>query len=242
MLPLSLLLLVDSRAPAGAHSHSSGMEPAVAAGLVRDVEDVALFCAGRARTAGRVAAGFAAASAAAWGSGWSPDYWLAMDREADARLASPAGRAASRSLGRGLRRLITATLPRDRERFDQAWSMCPRPAPHHALVLGAAAAASGADPCASARAAILSAVTGPASAALRLLGLDPYDVQAICASLAPLMESIADAAAHTGVALVELIDADGDVSLLRELPADSAPALDILADVHLNQEVRLFAS
>jgi urease accessory protein len=108
--------------------------------------------------------------------------------------------------------------------------------------MGAAAAASGADPFDAARAAILAAVTGPASAALRLLGLDPYDVQAICASLAPLMESIADVAAQASVVLVELIDVDGDVSLLRDLPADSAPGLDILADVHLNQEVRLFAS
>ena len=53
-----LLLLLDSRSPAGAHSHSGGLEAAVGAGLVRDLADVDAFCAGRLRTAGVVAAGF----------------------------------------------------------------------------------------------------------------------------------------------------------------------------------------
>ena len=35
-----LLLLLDSRAPAGGHAHSGGMEPAVSAGLVRNFADV----------------------------------------------------------------------------------------------------------------------------------------------------------------------------------------------------------
>ena len=65
---------------------------------------------------------------------------------------------------------------------------------------------------------------------MRLLGLDPFAVQAMLARLAPgVDECAADAAAA----------AAGPASLL---PADAAPALDLLADYHLTAEVRLFAS
>ena len=46
-MPARLMLLLDSRSPAGAHSHSGGMEAAVTAGWVRDVADVREFCRGR---------------------------------------------------------------------------------------------------------------------------------------------------------------------------------------------------
>lgn len=242
MLPLSLLVLIDSRAPAGAHSHSAGMEPAVNAGLVRDVDDVARFCDARMRTGGRVAAAFAAASCAGWQQGLAPDFWLALDRELDARIASEATRAASRAMGSGLRRLVAATAPDSRPKLQLAWSLCPRPAPHHPLVLGSAAGAAGAEPGMAARAAMLGAISGPASAALRLLGLDPYHVQGITAALAATMEAIADDAAALAESAVGVIASSGDTSALALLPADGVPGLDVLADVHLHQEVRLFAS
>ncbi|MCW2596312.1 MAG: Urease accessory protein ureF 2, partial [Jatrophihabitans sp.] len=55
-----LLLLLDSRSPAGGHNHSGGMEPAITCGMVRNLADVEAFCRGRLRTSGRVAAAFAA--------------------------------------------------------------------------------------------------------------------------------------------------------------------------------------
>ena len=57
-----LLLLLDSRAPAGAQHHSGAMEAAVMAGLVTDLTGVEDFCRTRLRTSARVAAAFAAAA------------------------------------------------------------------------------------------------------------------------------------------------------------------------------------
>ena len=61
-----LLLLLDSRAPAGAHHHS-GMEAAVGTGLVsanpvRGLADLEDFCRARLLTSARVSAAFAAAA------------------------------------------------------------------------------------------------------------------------------------------------------------------------------------
>jgi urease accessory protein len=206
-----LLLILDSRSPAGAHNHSGGMEAAVTAGIVNDVDDVRAFCRGRLRTSGRVAAGFAATACRAWLDG--ADRWRELDAELTARMPSEAVRAASRTMGSGLRRLVRATVPDS----DLA-ALGDRP--HHALVLGAACALTGGSPQIAARAAALATCTAPASAAIRLLGLDPYAVHAVIAGLAPEIDAIE----------------------FSGLPADSAPALDLLADVHATQEVRLFAS
>lgn len=216
-----LLLLLDSRAPSGGHAHSGGMEPAVTAGLVRDLADVELFCTARLRTSGRVAASFAAAAArvplddlAAWDE---------LDAELDARLPSDALRMASRSLGSGLRRMV-------RSMFQSV--ALPWPAsltPHHPLVLGCAVALAGGDASLAARAAALHSITAPASAAVRLLGLDPLAVQGMLARLASDPGVFADPGADSTPGF-------------GELPSYSAPFLDLLAEVHRTSEVRLFAS
>src|SRR3954463_3103345 len=118
-----LLLLLDSRSPAGAHGHSGGMEAAVTAGFVRDERDVQQFCAGRLATTGAVAAGFAAAAARAWQDGADALAWRDLDDEYSARTPSEAARASSRALGRGLLRLLRATVPArpgDDRRGDRA--------------------------------------------------------------------------------------------------------------------------
>ncbi|HEX6468716.1 MAG TPA: hypothetical protein VF069_06420, partial [Streptosporangiaceae bacterium] len=58
----SVLLLADSRLPAGGHAHSGGVEPAAAAGAVTDLAGLADFLRGRLATAGLVAAALAAAA------------------------------------------------------------------------------------------------------------------------------------------------------------------------------------
>ncbi|EHN78088.1 urease accessory protein, partial [Streptomyces coelicoflavus ZG0656] len=68
------------------------------------------------------------------------------------------------------------------------------------------------------------------TAAVRLLGLDPFAVHAVLARLAPDLDRLATAA--TGRA-----DAPA-----AELPAYGAPSLDISAELHATWEVRLFAS
>jgi urease accessory protein len=218
-----LLLILDSRSPAGAHNHSGGIEPAIDAGWISDLDDVAEFCRGRLRTSGVVAAGFAAVSCRGWSTGWDAVAWRNLDDELSARMPSEALRGSSRILGKGLRRLLSVTVP-DAD-LATPWAGIGPPAPHHPLVLGAACALTGGSPALAARAAALATCTAPASAAVRLLGLDPYAVHGMLSDLSPLVEAITEAA----------IRAD-------ELPDDCAPALDLLADVHAAKEVRLFAS
>jgi urease accessory protein len=110
------------------------------------------------------------------------------------------------------------------------WAHCAAPAPHHPLVLGAGVAMAGGSPALSGRAAALAACSGPASAAVRLLGLDPFAVQAMLARLAPDIDTCATRAARSAA------------QPPRSLPCDGAPAFDLLADFHLTAEVRLFAS
>jgi urease accessory protein len=210
----TLLILADGRLPAGGHAHSGGLEAAVATGRVRDVDDVARFLLGKLATGGLVAAAFAAVACARTAE------WAVWDDGLDARTPSPALRRASRSQGRALVRAGRA--------------MWPMPAigrePHHPVALGALAAAAGLGPRDAATAAAYGVVTGPASAAVRLLGLDPYAVHGLLAALAPEIDRIAaDAADRIG----DPVDA---------LPAAGAPMLDISAEQHATWEVRLFAS
>jgi urease accessory protein len=210
----TLLLLADGRLPAGAHAHSGGLEAAVASGRVHDVASLDGFLRGRLATAGLVAAAFAAAAC------HRPEAWPALDVAVDARTPSPALRRASRTQGRALLRAGKAL-----------WTMPDGPPDlHHAVALGLVGAAAGLDAADAAVVAAHGCVSGPAGAAVRLLGLDPYPVHALLARLATSVDAIATKAA-----------AYRDTRA-AELPAASAPLLDISAEDHATWEVRLFAS
>ena len=56
----ALLTLADSRLPAGGHTHSGGVEQAIASGVVHDPGSLAAFLLRRLATSGAVAAGLAA--------------------------------------------------------------------------------------------------------------------------------------------------------------------------------------
>ncbi|MFI8333037.1 urease accessory protein UreF [Streptomyces filamentosus] len=216
----ALLVLADGRFPAGGHAHSGGAEAAVKAGRIRDAADLEAFCLGRLHTVGLTAAGLAAAAAL----GLDP---YELDAAADARTPSPALRTAARRLGRQLMRAARAAWP-DPE-LDALAAAFPGGA-HQPVVLGAAARAAGLGPEDAAHCAAYETVGGPATAVVRLLGLDPYRATAVLARLAPVMDEVAAravTAAHGGV------DA---------LPAASAPLLDITAEQHAAWPVRLFAS
>lgn len=214
-----LLLLADSRLPAGAHAHSGGIEAAVARGLVRDLPGLEAFLAGRLATAGRQAAAVAATACHGAGSA-AAGFWDRLDAEVSARVPSPAQREASRAQGRALLRVVARVWP-----TPALAGLGERP--HHPVVLGVAVAAGGGTPRDAAAVAASAAVTGPASAALRLLGLDPVEVTRLTAAFSPDIDRIAAEPVRT------------DPS---ELPAPGAPALDLLAQLHAEQEVRLFAS
>jgi urease accessory protein len=229
------LLLADSRLPSGGHVHSGGVEALVDRGLVRDVDDLAQLLDGRARTAGLVAAAFAAAGALTAarndGSAGSRGTWAPWDAALDVRTPSAALREASRSQGTAL--LRTARL---------AWPMAAGllglaefGRPHHPVLLGAAAVAAGATAGDAATLAVHHLVGGAATAAVRLLGLDPLRVAAVQAALAPVTDRVACEAAE----LAGLAIAADDPDLL---PADAGPLPEILAELHHSSEVTLFAS
>jgi urease accessory protein len=238
------LLLADARFPAGGHAHSGGVEPATTAGLVADLSSLELFLLGRLRTAGLTAAGLTAAACAHAGAQVHATVttpltldtsvthapvaltvtWASLDAEADARTPSPAQRDASRRQGRALLRGARAAWP------DAPWLDDLGRQPHHPVILGATAAAAGCTPVEAARIAAYQAVAGPASAAIRLLALDPMRATAILARLAGEVDNVATAAAAF---------AGGP---LEDLPCPSAPALDLLAQDHSRAEVRLFES
>ncbi|WP_156723651.1 urease accessory protein UreF [Streptomyces apocyni] len=220
----ALLVLADGRFPAGGHAHSGGAEAAVAAGRVTDAASLADFCRGRLHTTGLTAAALAAAAAL----GVDP---LELDAAADARTPSAALRTAARKLGRQLMRAARATWPS--AELDALAAARPRGA-HQPVVLGLTARAAALGPTDAAYCAAYETLSGPATATVRLLSLDPFDATAVLARLAPDVDRIADQATD---AARRVLDHGPDA-----LPAASAPLLEISAEAHGGWPVRLFAS
>lgn len=221
----ALLVLADGRFPAGGHAHSGGAEAAVRAGRLTDAAGLEAFCRGRLHTTGLTSAALAAAAAL----GADPH---ALDEAADARTPSPALRAAARRLGRQLMRAARVAWPGPE--LDRLAAAFPRGA-HQPVVLGTAARAAGLGPEDAAHCVAYETVGGPATAVVRLLGLDPFRATAVLARLAPAMDQVvADAVAAARAAV--------DRGCLDALPAASAPMLDLTAEQHAAWPVRLFAS
>jgi urease accessory protein len=198
------------------------LEEAAARRLVVDTATLGLFLAGRLRTAGELAAVFAAA--ATRGGEWSE-----LDAELDARTPSPAQRDASRAQGRATARAGQRAWPSPV--LDALLAATPRP--HHAVILGALTGIAGGKPIDAALSVAYLSISGPASAAIRLLGLDPFAVNAEVTKLSAQVHAVAERAASTAGLPV------------GELPAPGAPGLDLLAEAHVRhhkEEVRLFAS
>jgi urease accessory protein len=222
----ALLVLADGRLPAGGHAHSGGIEAAVVDGGVASLDDLAAFLRGRLATTGLTAAAFAAAARDASAPPTRAGLLAELDAEFDARTPSPAQRDASRAQGRTL-------LRAGRAAWDLPAGLGLPAAPHHPVALGVVAAAAGLGPADAALAAVYGVVSGAASAATRLLGLDPLAVTGLQARLGEEMErTAADAAAAAEAA------ADDPASL----PATAALRLDLLAERHRLAPVRMFAS
>jgi urease accessory protein len=222
---MAALTLADARFPGGGHVHSGGLEEAVARGLVSGVTDLAPFLYGRLRTAGLVAAAFAAAAVAtACGSG---EPFAVLDAELDARTPAEAQREASRAQGRAALRAARVAWPSPV--LDALVDAGPRP--HHPLLVGAVIGIDGGGPAEAARCAAYLAVSGPASAAVRLLGLDPFAVNGAVVALRPTLDTVVAEATAPRPA--------------DRLPAPGAPVLDLMAQAHVHhhrERVRLFVS
>ncbi len=206
----TLLTLADSRLPTGGHVHSGGVEEAVTAGLVFDLATLRADLVRRIMTHGLVTASLAAAVHTGTCSA------VQADRETDARTPSPAARAASRAQGRGLLRLARRVWP------DADWQPL-GVRPHLAVAAGAVGAASGLSAEHTAVSVVYTTMTGSATAAQRLLALDPGDVAAVTFALSALCDQTAAAAA-------------------KELADLSDPMLDVLAERHAQRERPLFSS
>lgn len=226
-MPSPLLMLADGRLPTGGHAHSGGLEEAVERGAVINRHSLASWLTGRLETTGRVDAAFAAAAAReALECGPSGECrWNLLHAELAARLSSVATRSASLAQGRGLLRVAATAWPApwipEMRATMPGGTLWP-------VALGAVAAAAGLTPADAALLAASAAVHGPAWAATRLLGLDPFDVAATLAGLAAPIDAVATDAV-TGYPW-------------PDLPGLAAPLTDIGAEQHAAWEVRLFAS
>ncbi len=206
----ALLTLADSRLPTGGHVHSGGVEEAVTSGLVVDLPTLAAYLRRRIRTQGRVGASIAAAvHAGALSVGAAED-------ETDARTPAPAARQASRAQGRGLARLARRVWP------DHDWTPL-GVTPHLPVAAGSVGRVAGLTPEQTALSMVYTTMTGTATAAQRLLALDPGDVAAVTFALAGLCDTTATQAAER---LCDLSD----------------PLLDLLAQRHGERERPLFVS
>lgn len=206
----TLLTLADSRLPTGGHVHSGGVEEAVTSGLLTDVATLRAYLVRRIRTSGLVAASMAVAVHTGT---LDPET---ADAETDARTPAPAAREASRAQGRGLIRLARRVWP------QQSWEALGA-RPHLPVAAGAVGAAAELDPGQTALSVVYTTMTGSATAAQRLLALDPADVAALTFELSGLCDAVA-AEAVTG-------------------PADlSDPLLDVLAQRHTERDRPLFVS
>ncbi|MFD4713336.1 urease accessory protein UreF [Streptomyces sp. NPDC058430] len=224
MTRAALLVLADGRFPAGGHAHSGGAEAAVKAGRITGAASLEEFCRGRLHTTGLVSASLAAAAAL----GLDP---VTLDEAADARTPSPALRTAARRLGRQLMRAARKAWPHPE--LDALARRFPKGA-HQPVVLGLTARAAGLGPVDAAYCSAYESVSGPATATVRLLSLDPFDATAGLARLADDIDRVATEAAEAAArAVTEGADS---------LPAASAPLLEVGAEAHAAWAVRLFAS
>lgn len=226
----ALLLLADSGFPAAAHARSGGLEAAAAAGRVHDAASLREFLVGRLHTGGLTAAAFAAMACQADHA----ELLAELDHEYDVRLVADAPRDASRAHGRHLVRAARAAWPGPR--FELLAAALPAEGgPHHPIVLGVACASAALSAEDAASCAVHATLGDSAHAAIRLLGLDPVEVAALLAGLAPAADRIAAKALIS--ARMALLKSDPGL-----LPALGAPLLDLAAQHHATSEVRHFAT
>jgi urease accessory protein len=216
------MLLADSRFPTGAHPHSSGIEASHARGDVRSVADVEVFLEGRLQTTASVDAAFAAAACDVTAN------LGVLDQELSIRTPSPRLRMVSRTLGRQLLRPAERAWPN--RRYTELRAVH-HDGPMQPIALGVVAAAAGLVPHDAALCSLHHLVGAVTTAAVRLMGLDPFDVHAVAARLAHRLDELASVAADQATRCAT-----------SDLPAAGSVLADILAEHHATWEVRLFAS
>lgn len=152
---------------------------------------------------------------------------LVLDAEADARLLAPPLRAASRRLGRQLVRVAARCWPSPL----LASVVDARPGGvHQPVATGVVGMAAGLGAEEVARLVVHHTIATPGQAAVKLLGLDPFEVVALAARFEPEAAAVvvdAVAAAHGPI---------------DDLPALGNPLAEIAAMEHGRWDVRMFAT
>lgn len=231
---VATLLLADARLPVGGHAQSGGLEPAIVHGL--EIGDVPAFITARLRTVARIDAGAAVVARHAVVTQHAATDELDPDKGATrlsaddvetawaARTPSGAARNAALATGRGIHRLLTRLAP-DSDALTWLEEL-PRERRHRPVALGALAAHLGLDAHATARVAAYDDIQTVASAATKILPLDPLDPVMWTLAAAPELEA--------------LVDEIAPLRAPRDIPATAAPHLDLWLERHAHTTRRLF--
>lgn len=220
----ALLILGDGRLPSGGYAHSGGLEQAIRQGWVNDMDGLREFLRGRLHTTGLMNAAFAVAAWHALENQESAEADLAdLDAELLARTPAPALRRIGKWLGTLLLRSMQSIHPHPLlEAYPKGLQQ--------PLVYGGIGRVLGLGDAETAAVVLHEAVTGPATAAVKLMHIDPFEAHGAIIDLAGELDEAAGRAAALGRA-----DA-------AEIPALSAPLSDFAAELHEGDNVRLFAS
>lgn len=240
----TLLMLGDGRLPSGGYAHSGGLEQAIRQGWVNDAADLHAFLRGRLHTTGLMNAAFAVSARHILGE----DRSIAEvgDRTTDTSVGESLGDATTEAL-EILDAELRARTPAPALRTTGEWlgtlmlRSMQRIHPHpllealpkglqQPLVYGAVGQALGLGAAETAAVVLHEAVTGPATAAVKLMSIDPFQAHGAILSLGEELDAAAETAAQ-----YERTAASG-------LPALSSPLSDFAAEMHVKDHVRLFAS
>ena len=242
----TLLMLGDGRLPSGGYAHSGGLEQAIRQGWVKDAADLHAFLRGRLHTTGLMNAAFAVSARHLLGEDRS--IAEAGDRATDTSVGEVAGnRDAATEALEILNAELCARTPSPALRTTGEWlgtlmlRSMQRIHPHplletlpkglqQPLVYGAVGRALGLGAAETAAVVLHEAVTGPATAAVKLMSIDPFQAHGAILSLSEEL----DAAAETAAAYERTAASD--------LPALSSPLSDFASEMHVKDHVRLFAS
>jgi len=207
---LILMLLADARLPVAGHTQSGGLEPALRAGLT----DVPSYIATRLNTVTKVEAATAVVAVHSLRQGLA---LAPVELAWAARTPSPAMRATSRQLARGLLRL-----------GNRLWQLPVLQDPSRGVALGALAFAAGLAPTSLARLIGYDDTQTVAAAALKLVPLDPAEATEWVVRAMPLIQAMASE--------VSGLTAAG------EIPASGAPQIEAWAEAHTTARRRLFSA
>jgi urease accessory protein len=239
------LMLADGRLPTGGHTQSAGLEPAVRAGLGADgkqLADVAAYARDRLRTVTRVEAATAVVArhvvvtstpSLPSSHAPSPSRGFVLERAGlevgglsgvegawAARTPSQVLRGASRRQGRVYLRLAARVWP-EVLRYLPANGEIARP-----VVVGVIGAVNGLSAEQVARLIAYDDVQTVVAASLKLLPVDPADAACWLAGLHDDIERL--------VTDVE------PLTEIEKIPANGAPLIDLFAQNHATERMRLF--